>query len=1022
MNNNDFKLKYFNNKYIVYILIIFVFVLLPALIMTYSVYRYFQIKEQENLLYLKSDVNRIVSELRNNLVCEKYFCRFLHDYYISESNNNDSNIKKCAEFCKDLRSFYNDGIDYVLIDNEGNVEYNSNPNSYSYSPKEWCDTLIFAKASIKLFFNYYNLEARKYNSGAFDNKGLASTKKILGSRIEFGSFFTLFQENDYHLIRADGSGLTPPCAVYDFKWGGLFLFFSKKLLSASIHLRTIVKENLSENKYIAGFYNSENIDVDFWINNELHDCEKVKKLVKEYDSLGSNFIESNSLYYNSQFLTNNKRFFIIAYKNNSLFDICWKSFVFFIFYLILSIPIIRYFWKTIILGLPGKASIRLKLAFLFLFASGIPLLSLAVISYEYQLRKRLAMIEEAKTWITDNLFEVDQRYLSYLTNVRLELDKYLDGWALSLKKDGLTIDSMKEIDKKLTECNSWDYFCVASEAQVIASFDGLVKYTGSLDQIVFDEKNSYFSKKSNQFRSYLLKLINLILKKICSDLNNKPIPAMILSKIEIFVESIMQKTFPEILYSVVRTKDNISEFGFKNYYNVSYFKFISIFDKKYTDYICLITWLPKDIQRDFLKDTLDKINRNPLNYKLVSYERGSRDFLPKKYSNNKVLEKFVRRASEKPTDELEIINIDGEDHIAVSILGHNISEYSFVGLYPIKNVDSIIDYKSCILWVLGVFCLLLSISLAQLLTRSFIDPMNNLQQGAYAIENRNFSHRISNLGNDEFGEVGNIFNNMMVGLKELEVARIVQESMFPKPEFKQGNFRIYGKSITMIDVGGDYLDFFKVDDNSFSVLLGDVAGHGVGAALIMAMAKASILSSGDSLKSPSAMLNQLHKLILATKTKKQRKIMTFQYMHINSETGENLYGNAGACSPLLVRPSQNIVEEVKMSGAALGAFKKASYREMALDFQPGDALVFYTDGIVECKNKKGEMLGYENLKKTVLKCWNYNPETFYNNILKTYYDYVGEDAEAGDDLTFVILIYYKSEEKNNEIIGNNNIS
>ena len=140
--------------------------------------------------------------------------------------------------------------------------------------------------------------------------------------------------------------------------------------------------------------------------------------------------------------------------------------------------------------------------------------------------------------------------------------------------------------------------------------------------------------------------------------------------------------------------------------------------------------------------------------------------------------------------------------------------------------------------------------------------MINLQEGAYAIENRNFDHRISNLGSDEFGEVGNIFNNMMVGLKELEVARIVQESMFPKPDFKQGNFSVYGKSITMIDVGGDYLDFFKVDDNSFSVLLGDVAGHGVGAAMIMAMAKASILSSAELWKSPSSMLNLLHKVIL----------------------------------------------------------------------------------------------------------------------------------------------------------------
>ena len=273
---------------------------------------------------------------------------------------------------------------------------------------------------------------------------------------------------------------------------------------------------------------------------------------------------------------------------------------------------------------------------------------------------------------------------------------------------------------------------------------------------------------------------------------------------------------------------------------------------------------------------------------------------------------------------------------------------------------------------------------------------------------------MSGLNVDEFGEVGGIFNHVMVGLEELEVAKIVQESMFPKPEFKQGKFSVYGKSITMIDVGGDYLDFFKVDDNSFSVLVGDVAGHGVGAAVIMAMAKAAILGGGESLKSPAAMLNQLHKMILATKTTKQKKIMTFQYLHVNSETGENLYGNAGACSPILVRHSENMAEEIRMPGAALGAFKRAVYDEMALDFRPGDAIVFYTDGIVECKNKNGEMLGYDKLKNTLIQCWDSNPETYYNNILKAYYEYVGENAEAGDDLTFVILSYNESERLSEE--------
>ena len=212
-------------------------------------------------------------------------------------------------------------------------------------------------------------------------------------------------------------------------------------------------------------------------------------------------------------------------------------------------------------------------------------------------------------------------------------------------------------------------------------------------------------------------------------------------------------------------------------------------------------------------------------------------------------------------------------------------------MIPVARFDpalALTILQSFVLWLLGIFSLILSIGLAQLLTKSFINPLQNLQEGALAIENRNFKYRLSNLDIDEFGEVGSIFNHVMVGLEELEVAKIVQESMFPKPEFNQGNFSIYCKPATMIDVGGDYFDYFKVDDNSFAVLVGDVAGHGVGAAVIMAMAKAAILGAGECLKTPAELLNYLHKMILSTKKPKQKKIMTFQYLYINSETGDNI--------------------------------------------------------------------------------------------------------------------------------------
>ncbi len=987
------KYKIKTNKIIGFITIIFVFVIVPAFIISYSVYRYFKAEENQIILSLKGDSDRLLTELRQNIISEKYFCRLFHEFTLSEINNKNSNIDHCVAFCKKLKIFFGDSIDFIILENNGVIKYNSNADKYRFSSKEWCEALTYSKFFIN---NTY-----QNNTKIPDDE---SAKKIFGSRLVDKSFYNLFKENDYRLIRADGSEKIPPSAVYSLKWGGFFVFISKNLLNDTVHLKYNILDYLSNERIIAGLYGNDNIEKVFWSNSSINDIDKIKEQLKSHAELGRYFLENDNYYICNQYLTKNIRVFTLAERSYTCFNILFKTLIVFILYILLSTPIIRYFWNTIVLEVSGNASIRLKLAFLFLFASGIPLLSLAVISFEYRQNKRLTMIEDAKSWAVNKFLEIEQRYMSFLKKIRIELDEYVDKRSTDLKKEGLTSSYVQSFNDKLKEYDAWDFFFIASDSSTIGTVDGVIKYNGSLDAIVFDRSNSILFREVSDFRFYELKVLNIMLKKVCSDLNNITLSANIIKKLEIFAEGVLQKTFPEILYSLVETKDSIKEFGFGSNSNMSYIKFISVFDKKIVDYILTVTWLHEGIQKKFVNQIISEVNRNPRNFKLIAYEINTRETFPNSFSGNNKLERFARRASDKPTEDLEIININGENYIAVSMLGRNLFEFSFVGLYPIRNIDRVINYKSYVLLLLGFFCLLLAISLAQLLTKSFIKPMFNLQEGALAIETRNFDHRIPNLNTDEFGEVGNIFNNVMVGLKELEVARIVQESLFPKPDFKQGKFSIYGKSITMIDVGGDYLDFFKINDNCFSILLGDVAGHGLGAALIMSMAKAAILSGNFDLKSPANVLNNLHKMILATKSAKQRKIMTFQYLIVNSETGENLYGNAGACSPMLVRRSASSIEEVKMGGAALGAFKRAVYHEMSLDIQTGDALIFYTDGIVECKNKNGEMLGYEGLKKILLDCWAENPETYYNNIYKAYLDYVGVDAEAGDDLTIVVLM------------------
>ncbi len=989
------KFDIHGKRLFLFFLVIFCFVIIPALILSYSVYRFLQTEEEELIFNLKSNMQRMTSELRRNLSAEFYFCRLFDEYNLAEVNNPSSTYESCLTFCKNIKERFGSEIDFVFVKNNGKIGYCTNDNYLNIPSKIWFDAFCYIR--------FHESREEGVLRNGYEGS-IEAVREVLGPQIVRNTLRIPFQDQAYSLYWVDSSNKIPPSAVYPFKWGGFFVFISKDLLKDKSHLKYCILDIKKNDNFIAGIYDLKNKD-GFWGSNNIKYSEEVKNSILNSEAKGSNFSETNNYYICHDYLTNKDRAFVLLEKKNTNSELVLKTCIIFLLYCFLSWYVIKYFWNTIFLQIPGTASIRLKLAFLFLYASGIPLLSLGVITHEYEMHKRRTLIEEARTWSVENLLGIEQRYLSYLKKICNILDDYVDKWSPYLKTKVPSYDETQKVYEESRKYGAFDFYCISSDTSYIISEEGVFKYTGALDSIKFVDQKTRKGRIIKKSRYEELSLVNIIVKKLCSDMNGKEIPNAILSKLELIAENIIQKSFPEIIYTIIETLGNIKEWGFGKKSNMTFFKFISLNNNAIVDYVVLISWYPNDSQRLFIEKIIPEANRNPKNFRFIAFDRFYGKTFPEKYIGKIELERFARRALQKPTEELEIINFEGEDYIAISFLGRNIYNYSFVGLYPMRNIDNVIKKQSSLYWILGFFCLILSVGLAQLLTKSFVMPLQKLQDGALAIENRNFEHRLSGFSIDEFGEVGGIFNKVMVGLEELEVAKIVQESMFPKPEFAQGNFSIFGKSVTMIDVGGDYLDFFKIDDNSFAVLVGDVAGHGVGAAVIMAMAKAAILGGEEYLRSPALILNSLHKMILATKNAKQRKIMTFQYLYVNSETGENLYGNAGACSPWLIRHSEQSVQEIKMAGAALGAFKRAVYKEMPLDLKPGDAVVFYTDGIVECKDKNGEMLGYERLKNMLLNCWDENPETYYNNIFKSYVDFVGKDAEAGDDLTFVFLMY-----------------
>lgn len=282
-------------------------------------------------------------------------------------------------------------------------------------------------------------------------------------------------------------------------------------------------------------------------------------------------------------------------------------------------------------------------------------------------------------------------------------------------------------------------------------------------------------------------------------------------------------------------------------------------------------------------------------------------------------------------------------------------------------------------------------------------PLTALQTGAIAIRQRDFSFRLAGLSNDEFGEMARIFNSSMADFEELSLAGIVQARLLPQQGISDSRFDLFGRSIPMTEMGGDYFDYFQTGDNRLVVMAGDVAGHGVGASLIMAMAKAGVLRCSDCLDNPATVLTRLHQIVFASRSRAQRKVMTFQYLYYNPVDGAGVYANAGACSPVLVDHEKGTAHEITLQAPVLGGFKKSSFANLNLQLQPGQAIVFYTDGMVETMNPAGKEIGYDGFKQILLAAYDTDARRYYDNIYQKYREWLA-GGQTQDDLTLVILL------------------
>jgi sigma-B regulation protein RsbU (phosphoserine phosphatase) len=238
--------------------------------------------------------------------------------------------------------------------------------------------------------------------------------------------------------------------------------------------------------------------------------------------------------------------------------------------------------------------------------------------------------------------------------------------------------------------------------------------------------------------------------------------------------------------------------------------------------------------------------------------------------------------------------------------------------------------------------------------------------------------------------------------KELAVGRQIQLSLLPAALPQLPGWEFAASYQAARQVGGDLYAFLELpaDSPQVGLLIADVTGKGVPAALFMAFSRTIIRTEAASNRNPATVLGQANRLIV--QDNRAKLLLTAFYGTLDIHTGQLVYARAGHDWPLWLRANTGECQELTARGVVLGAFNDIFLEERQIDVAPGDLLVFYTDGVTEAMNGVGQMFGQERLQTIVTANAEGSAEQVCQAVLGAI-DNFTEDTPPADDITLLVV-------------------
>ncbi|MDO4797034.1 MAG: SpoIIE family protein phosphatase [Coriobacteriales bacterium] len=344
--------------------------------------------------------------------------------------------------------------------------------------------------------------------------------------------------------------------------------------------------------------------------------------------------------------------------------------------------------------------------------------------------------------------------------------------------------------------------------------------------------------------------------------------------------------------------------------------------------------------------------------------------------------------------------------------------YRIIALQPIdeaqfsRNVAVLVTMFMEIIVFAGLFTVIYF-----MVKRVVVDNIHRVNRVLGTITAGNLDASVEVRSNEEFSSLSDDINTMVSALKraiaeaaaridaELEYARTIQRSALPKPmepNLSEDGFAVYAQMDAAKEVGGDFYDYYHLDDNHFAFLVADVSGKGIPAAMFMMKAKTLIKSLAETWLPVDEIFTRANNQLCEGNDAEM--FVTAWMGVVELDTGHVVFANAGHNPPVVGTPQGGFEFRKVRPNLVLGGMEGIPYRIYEMDLKPHEIIFLYTDGVTEATNGQNELFGDDRLVESLNEHCSLTMEGLCNAVHKDVDEFVGE-APQFDDITVLALQY-----------------